>query len=99
MLLNLRIYRLLGVYCVHLMVIGSTLSLLACTDSRRLDYALEFAGNNRGELEKVLDYYKNDSQQLAAARFLIENMPQCYFRYFRVYKKVVPDEEGLLYNY
>ena len=49
MLLNLRIYRLLGVYCVHLMVIGSTLSLLACTDSRRLDYALEFAGNNRGE--------------------------------------------------
>lgn len=64
MLLNLRIYRLLGVYCVHLMVIGSTLSLLACTDSRRLDYALEFAGNNRGELEKVLDYYKMTAKSL-----------------------------------
>ncbi len=32
------------------------------------------AGENRIELEKVLEYYRNDSEKLAAAHYLIENM-------------------------
>lgn len=44
----------------------------------RLEYALEFAGENRKELEKVLEYYRNDSLKYRAACFLIENMPHWY---------------------
>lgn len=40
-----------------------------------LEKALSMAGENRVELEKVLEYYKNDSLKLEAARFLIRNMP------------------------
>lgn len=44
----------------------------------RLEYALEFAGENRRELEEVLEYYSNDSLKYRAACFLIENMPRWY---------------------
>lgn len=44
----------------------------------RLEYALEFAGKNRVELEKVLDHYKGDTLKYRAACFLIENMPRWY---------------------
>ena len=44
----------------------------------RLEYALEFAGENRGELEKVLEHYKGEPEKLEAARFLIRNMPRWY---------------------
>jgi hypothetical protein len=37
--------------------------------------ALEAAGKNRAELEKVLAHYREDDSKLAAARFLIANMP------------------------
>lgn len=47
-------------------------------EDKRLFHTLEFAGENRPELEKVLEHYKNDSLKLKAARFLIENMPQHY---------------------
>lgn len=42
-----------------------------------LNSALDSAGKNRNELEKVLAYYSNpkDSLKLKAAQFLIENMP------------------------
>ena len=43
-----------------------------------LKYALYAAGKNRGQLEKVLDYYSNDSLKYKAACFLIENMPGHY---------------------
>lgn len=52
--------------------------LAACSDNKRLEQALQFAGENRGELEKVLDFYKHDGEKYAAARFLIENMPHYY---------------------
>ncbi|MHC4940531.1 MAG: transglutaminase domain-containing protein [Planctomycetota bacterium] len=39
-----------------------------------LEEALVKAGKNRGELEKVLAHFK-DPEKLAAAKFLIENMP------------------------
>jgi len=43
-------------------------------NDKRLQFALEFAGENRPELEKVLSHYKDDSEKLMDARFLIENM-------------------------
>lgn len=46
----------------------------------KLKTALELAGNNRPELEKVLAHYtqSKDSLKLEAAKFLIENMPGHY---------------------
>ena len=43
-----------------------------------LNHTLDLAGENRGELERVLEHYANDPQKLAAAEFLIENMPGHY---------------------
>jgi hypothetical protein len=62
----------------------STLFLLsACrsgNDTLLLEQALQFAGSNRPELEKVLKYYSspNDSLKYQAAVFLIKNMPYYY---------------------
>lgn len=54
--------------------------LMACnsSDSKRLEQALLFAGENRAELEKVLTHYENNPEKLEAARFLIRNMPRWY---------------------
>jgi len=55
------------------------LILFSCNRSNpALEYALEAAGKNRPELEKVLAHYKNDSLKYQAAVFLIENMPGHY---------------------
>lgn len=59
------------------------LLMLTCScgkdkDERRLTFALDFAGDNRKELEIVLDHYKDDSLKLAAAKFLIRNMSFYY---------------------
>lgn len=45
-----------------------------------LDQALNSAGENKSEMERVLEYYKDDSLKLAAAHFLIENM-DCHYYY------------------
>ena len=55
-----------------------------------LEQALSMAGENRSELEKVLEYYKNDSLKLEAARFLIRNMP---FHFSRMEHFVSPEGE------
>lgn len=53
--------------------------IVACSaGDNRLEKALDFAGSNRAELEKVLDYYSQDPEKLEAARFLIRNMPHWY---------------------
>lgn len=49
--------------------------------SKRLEAVLEYSGDNRPELERVLEHYAHDaadSLKLAAAVFLIENMPGHY---------------------
>lgn len=49
----------------------------ACSNA--LDRAIESAGSNRPELEKVIEHYRNDNpHKLRAAEFLIENMPAHY---------------------
>lgn len=59
-----------------------TITMLAsCTlfdTDTQLEDALAMAGENRSELEKVLDHYENDSLKLEAAKFLISNMPGHY---------------------
>lgn len=50
------------------------LLLTACQSKDKLDMALEYAGDNRAELEKVLEHYQGDEMKYRAARFLIENM-------------------------
>jgi hypothetical protein len=52
--------------------------MFACKNKSDLERALEEAGNNRPELEKVLQHYRNDSLKLRATVFLIENMPGHY---------------------
>lgn len=55
-------------------LIGSSFS---CTESAPLEIALQKAGKNRQEMEKVLAYFSHsprDSLKYNSARFLIENM-------------------------
>ena len=51
----------------------------ACSDKeKQLREALEFAGDNRPQLEAVLEHYRtvdNDPLKLDAAKYLIANMP------------------------
>ena len=58
------------------------LAILSCQPKNEaLETALKLAGNNRGELEKILEHYSQDpadSLKLKAAKFLIENMPGHY---------------------
>ena len=58
-------------YCIFL------LFMFSCQHDKLLESALQLAGNNRSELEYVIDYYKEtgDRQKLDAAKFLIKNMP------------------------
>ena len=44
-----------------------------------VELALKLAGDNRVELEKVLEYFKDDLLKYKAAVFLIGNMPGKYF--------------------
>lgn len=53
--------------------------IVSCVEENtKLERALELAGENRKELERVLTHYSHtdaDSLKLRAACFLIENMP------------------------
>ena len=54
------------------------LTFISCQFNKHdpaLHQALELAGENREELEKVLKHYEEDSLKLEAAKFLISNMP------------------------
>lgn len=57
--------------CLLVFVSCSPFSL----EKRQLDYALQKAGENRSELEQVLEQYKGDTLKYQAACFLIRNMP------------------------
>jgi hypothetical protein len=59
-------------YCY---IIITFLCFLSCEKRNYLEEALKLSDENRTELEKVLNHYKNDTLKLRAAQFLIENMP------------------------
>lgn len=54
------------------------LCLTGCMRQTRLEAMLEAAGENRQELEKVLEHYRDDERKFRAASFLIENMGNCH---------------------
>ena len=62
--------------------IAITLLFTSCSyEDRLLRDALKAAGDNRAELEDVLEHYRtvdNDPQKYAAAKYLIANMPAHY---------------------
>lgn len=65
----------------YLTVLFTALSfvLASCdNESSQLRNALRYAGENSSELEKVLQHYADDPEKLAAARYLIINMPAHY---------------------
>ena len=57
------------------MTAASCGSLNDTQEEKYLRQALEMAGENRAELEKVLARYADDPERLDAARWLISNMP------------------------
>lgn len=72
-----RRMRQLQLCRLQTMVFITFLSICSCTDDA-LEIALQKAGKNRGEMEKVLEHFHQspkDSLKYRAARFLIENMP------------------------
>ena len=62
--------------CLMVFVSGALLCLLASCNkySKGVEEVLSLAGENRGELEKVLLHYQDDGSKLKAAEFLILNM-------------------------
>ena len=61
-----------------LSIIALSIAVMACGGKTNLETALIQAGDNRAELEKVLNHYAVDSLKYKAACFLIENMPSLY---------------------
>ena len=57
--------------------LAATLAVSSCQKTS-IRQTLEKAGENRRELETVLEHYKNDSLKYRAACFLIKNMPGHY---------------------
>lgn len=57
-------------------IIYTMLLFIGCSFNKdnQLELALKYAGENRQELEKVLEHYKNDPEKLSATYFLIKNM-------------------------
>ncbi len=58
------------------------LLFISCQSNDNLERILQYSGENRNELEKVINHYsqkEEDSLQLKAALFLIENMPGHYY--------------------
>ena len=79
----MKLWNIGGINMKKYLLISLLLSLaIGCRDNRRLDAALEFAGENRVELERVLEHYRDSGLKYEAARFLIENMPG-YYGYYR----------------
>lgn len=60
-----------------LLAITVLLSSSGCSD-RRLAASLDFAGDNRASLQAALDSFAENPEQLAAARFIVRNLPHWY---------------------
>lgn len=68
-------YSFMRGFAIKIMAFFMIAVITSCNNT--LDQSLELAGDNRAELEKVLEYFKDDPDPLKyeAACFLIENMP------------------------
>ena len=72
-----KIINLLNVFIVIIVLLFSFVGCNSRKEEKRLEMALELAGDNSSELRKVLEHYQTpkDSLKLKAAEFLIFNMP------------------------
>lgn len=70
--------RIICKYNTFVVLLFSAFMTACISDDCLLEQSMQLAGENRSELEKVLQYYKNDPEKLSASRFLIENMPAHY---------------------
>ena len=79
---NIRTIRTIRTGIFALFLLFLTFLFSGCNrDYKYLRYALKVAGDNRVQLEAVLEHYKTvdpDPEKLEAARFLISNMPAHY---------------------
>lgn len=78
--------------------------LFSCSpEETKLEKALQLAGNNRPELEKILHHYSrtaSDSLKLKAAEFLIENMPGHYTladKFVQEYRRQIHEDSTASY--
>lgn len=95
-----NIYNCLG-KLMTLLSLCFLLTLTSCLKSSPndvlLEQALAAAKDNRAELEKVLEYYSQDSLKLEAAKFLIRNMPGHYsYRDTQLMERYYAQIEALL---
>lgn len=60
--------------CLTTYFVAFVLSFLLSACETTLEDTLDFAGDNRSELEKVLCHYQDNPQKFCAVKFLIENM-------------------------
>ncbi len=61
---------------LYIFIILTGIFLSSCgKENRDFEHALEIAGENRKELESVVDNYIDNPQKLEAAKWLIANMP------------------------
>lgn len=56
---------------IYKFILLSVVLVVSCATKSPLDYALEQAGDNRHELELVLEHYKSDPEKLAAAEMVL----------------------------
>lgn len=81
---------------------GLFLFFISCEEHTPLENVLKLAGENRNQLEKVLEHYKHDTLKSKAAVFLIENLPGHYsFSDTLFYNKYCDEIDSLanLYNF
>lgn len=68
--------------CINKCLILCLITCFSCSHAslhqEQWEHALDFAGLNRRELERVIQHYAQDSLKQEAAKFLIRNMPHCY---------------------
>ena len=65
----------LKIIVTGMLFVTSCGNLKMTPEEKYLEQALEMAGDNRTELEKVLSHYSDNPERLEAAKWLISNMP------------------------
>lgn len=68
------------IHAVAILTMAFFITLVSCStpEERMLEESLDFAGANRGELERVIEHYDDEPEKQEAAKFLIRNMPRYY---------------------
>jgi hypothetical protein len=92
---------------INLYLLG--LFLISCiSTSQKVNYTLNLSGNNRPELEKVINHYKQvgDKEKLEAAYYLIANMKDKYSLegktldvYFEIYEDILKQYNAGIKNH